>query len=178
MNYSLSAQISSLLRLEHCASSDVFSSYKKRLTEGNLLRSQNPSNHFCVYFLPFNPRMKQVFLIHHRKSGLWLFPGGHIEDGEFLHDALTREIQEELGIKNTQLGNPFLYTITTIRNPKQICRKHYDIWFLYETDGKSFREDSGEFLEAHWMIVSQAGIRIKDPNTILALKIVGLKMSS
>ncbi len=173
----LEREIRSLLTPARCASSDVFSSYKNRLAEGNLLRVQHPTSHFCVYFLPCNSRTKQVFLVHHRKSGLWLFPGGHIEKGESVLGAVGREIREELGVPGVTLDHPFLLSITTIRNPKQVCRQHFDIWFLYETDGKNFREDSGEFIEARWMIVSQAGIHVTDPNTMLALKIVGLTMS-
>ena len=40
----------------------------------------------------------KLLLIHHRKLGLWLPVGGHIEQNETPDDALLREIKEETGL--------------------------------------------------------------------------------
>lgn len=39
-----------------------------------------------------------ILLVHHKKSGLWLPPGGHIEKDELPHQAAVRECQEETGV--------------------------------------------------------------------------------
>jgi 8-oxo-dGTP diphosphatase len=46
-----------------------------------------------------------------RADGVWLLPGGKIEDGEQPRDALRREIQEELGC--TVSAVEYLGTVTS-----------------------------------------------------------------
>ena len=52
-------------------------------------------------------------------AGWWEFPGGKVEAGETFHDALVRELQEELGITITQatpwLSREFVYPHATVR---------------------------------------------------------------
>ena len=40
----------------------------------------------------------KLLLIHHKKTGKWLPPGGHIEANETPDSALKREVREELDI--------------------------------------------------------------------------------
>lgn len=37
-------------------------------------------------------------------EGLWTFPGGHVEPGESLQEAVVRELWEEAGLKGRPLG--------------------------------------------------------------------------
>ena len=41
---------------------------------------------------------KKVLLIKHKKIGLWLPPGGHIDENETPEQAAIREIKEETGL--------------------------------------------------------------------------------
>lgn len=41
----------------------------------------------------------KVLLVHHKKLGVWLYPGGHVETTENPDQALLREVQEETGLQ-------------------------------------------------------------------------------
>jgi 8-oxo-dGTP pyrophosphatase MutT (NUDIX family) len=41
----------------------------------------------------------KVLLVKHKKIGIWLNPGGHLEEGEIPHQAAEREFWEETGVK-------------------------------------------------------------------------------
>lgn len=43
----------------------------------------------------------KVLLIKHKKLGIWLAPGGHVEGDELPHKAAEREFWEETGVKVT-----------------------------------------------------------------------------
>lgn len=162
--------------LDHsiCDCDETYNAFRLRLNEGLLTRDENPKTHFCVYFLPYNPKNKKVFVIHHKKSGLWLSPGGHINKDETLLQALNREIGEELGIDNffKRAPSPFLLTTTPIDNNTQPCKMHYDIWYLINTDGNTFNVDPAEFLDVKWLMVKDAKNIVKDPANLKALAII------
>jgi 8-oxo-dGTP pyrophosphatase MutT (NUDIX family) len=47
-----------------------------------------------------------VLLVHHRKSGLWLYPGGHVNPNEDPAEAAAREAREETSIDVDLVGRP------------------------------------------------------------------------
>lgn len=46
-------------------------------------------------------RNDRILLVHHRKIGLWLPPGGHVEAHEDPVEAMHREVREETGLDVT-----------------------------------------------------------------------------
>ncbi|MES2216346.1 MAG: NUDIX domain-containing protein [Patescibacteria group bacterium] len=160
----LSEEILSFTTPEVAADS-VVARFRERVAQGLFTRDENSKSHFCAYFIPYNPATKKVFIIHHKKAKLWLFPGGHIDKGESFLETLNREIHEELGVENAIKGpvKPFLIGITSIENAVQSCKEHLDTCFSFKTDGSNFNVDSKEFLDSRWTTVSDARKLMIDP---------------
>jgi 8-oxo-dGTP pyrophosphatase MutT (NUDIX family) len=47
---------------------------------------------------------RRLLLIHHRKLGVWLYPGGHIDPWETPDEAVAREVEEETGLRVRTVG--------------------------------------------------------------------------
>jgi len=130
------------------APTEIKEEYAERLKQGDLTRDENLTTHFCSYFLPYRLSDRKVFLEAHKKSGLWLSPGGHIDPGETPSTTVEREIQEELGVKRTIPENelPKLLTITYIKQDVRACKVHFDIWYFIPMDGVTLAtQKEGEF---------------------------------
>lgn len=157
-------------------SSPIAQEFISRASEGQLARDENPYTHFCVYFAGFDPAGRKVFIGHHKKSGLWLFNGGHMDEGETPEESLDREMGEEWGLKVglNEIGEPKLLTITPINNPtKQKCTSHYDIWYFVPLSESGFKPDQDllatEFHTTGWKTINDARALITDPNTLKAI---------
>lgn len=123
--------------------------------------------------MPYNSVTKEVFIVHHKKSGLWISPGGHIDKADpNLLAALNREISEELGLKDffKTPQFPFLLTTVKITNPNHPCDMHSDLWYLVLTDGSQFKVDPTEFYNTKWMTLNRAGQATADESNKKAFR--------
>jgi 8-oxo-dGTP pyrophosphatase MutT (NUDIX family) len=118
-----------------------------------------PPKHLVVYFVPADTAGRGVLLGDHRKSGLWLPPGGHVEDGEDPRQAVRREADEELGISaefHPGLGgeSPFFLTVTPTIGPDS--HLDVDLWFALRV-GRETRltPDPREFNDVRWFDLDQ-----------------------
>src|SRR3954469_7597056 len=58
-----------------------------------------PPQHLVSYFVLIDPATDHLLLVDHKKAGLWLPSGGHVEPDEHPHATVTREAWEELHIQ-------------------------------------------------------------------------------
>jgi 8-oxo-dGTP pyrophosphatase MutT (NUDIX family) len=53
----------------------------------------------CQTTCAFVIHRSRILLVKHKKLGIWLAPGGHIDEGELPHQTALRECVEETGLK-------------------------------------------------------------------------------
>lgn len=111
--------------------------------------------HFTASGFVLSPSGDSILLIHHRKLGLWLQPGGHFElEDESLVDAARREIQEEVGIADCDVLEP-LFDVDIHRIPafgKEPEHAHYDLRVLFRARREEYAA-SNEVTAARWFLL-------------------------
>lgn len=92
----------------------------------------------------------RVLLHRHKRLGIWLQPGGHIETGERPWDAAVRETREETGIEATHpAGGPCLVHVDVHEGPRG--HVHLDLRYLLHADGGApFAPAPGESPAVDW----------------------------
>jgi 8-oxo-dGTP diphosphatase len=134
-------------------------------------KPHTPSPHLVSYFLVTDCCLGSVLLVDHRKAGLWLPTGGHVEPGEHPAATVRREVREELGIEamfSPVVGEKPLFV--TVCQTAPVAGRHTDVslWYVlsHRTD-LPLVPDPGEFREARWWTRAQiehAGPALFDPH--------------
>ncbi len=138
--------------------------FVNRINKGDLLRETNPISHCCAMIVVYDEIERKVFAVNHRKAGMWLFPGGHIEANELPKENVVREIKEELGldIAIADIKGPFGLQIIDIENPKVACKEHYDCFYVLEKPDQEMVVDERESSDSGWFTIPEALEKIED----------------
>jgi 8-oxo-dGTP pyrophosphatase MutT (NUDIX family) len=104
-DYLLCADTPQMLR-EHLTG--IIRAEQSRRVVINTLAEQNMRHIYqhTATALLLNETLMQLILIQRADTGRWFPPGGHVEAGEFPHEAVLREILEETGYEAAFLGQP------------------------------------------------------------------------
>jgi 8-oxo-dGTP pyrophosphatase MutT (NUDIX family) len=100
-----------------------------------------------------------VVLHRHKRLGIWLQPGGHIDDREFPADAAVREAREETGLP-VALASGDLVHVDVHPGPRG--HTHLDLRYLVRAAPVDPAPPQGESQDVRWWTWADA-IRIADP---------------
>lgn len=126
------------------------------------VRTSFAPGHFTASAFVLSPGRDQVALIFHRKLGIWVQPGGHIEPGDpSACAAARREAREEIGVVDLVEGDAeqaiFDVDVHPIPARKdEAAHEHFDVRFVFTARSMDFVV-SDEVAGARW--VPLAGVR-------------------
>jgi 8-oxo-dGTP diphosphatase len=124
-----------------------------------------PNKHLVSYFVVLDTFNQKILLVDHKKSGLWLPAGGHVEVDEHPKDAVTRECQEELGINAEFLMNDPIFLTSTLTIG--LTAGHTDVSLWYVLKGKindNYSFDESEFNGVAWFSFNEIPYEKSDPH--------------
>ncbi len=102
----------------------------------------------------------RVLLVRHSYRPGWFFPGGGVEWGETLEDALHRELEEEVGV--TLTGAPVLHGVFS--NNAHFPGDHIAVYLVRQWVRDGDYRQKGEIAEAG-MFADDAVPALIDPGT-------------
>jgi 8-oxo-dGTP pyrophosphatase MutT (NUDIX family)/GNAT superfamily N-acetyltransferase len=110
-----------------------------------------------------------VVLHRHKRLGIWLQPGGHIDPGEHPLDAALREAHEETGLPVAAAAGDRLVHVDVHPGPRG--HTHLDLRYLLEADPADPAPPVGESQDVCWFTWAEA-IELADVGLEGALRAV------
>ncbi len=91
-----------------------------------------------------------ILLHRHKRLGIWIQPGGHIDPGEHPADAALREVVEETGLVTTHFGgSPTIVHVDVHPAPKG--HTHLDLRFVLRGPDADPNPPEGESPDVAWL---------------------------
>jgi 8-oxo-dGTP pyrophosphatase MutT (NUDIX family) len=138
-------------------------------------RSHFEPGHFTASAFVLCPERRELILIHHKKLGIWVQPGGHIDATDTnLEGAARREVAEEVGLGEleplTASGALFDVDIHAIPPHKhEPAHEHFDVRFAFVAKTRDFRR-SEEVADVRWVPLGEVDTVTSDRSVLRAVQ--------
>lgn len=119
----------------------------------HLARLERPADehadrvHVTASAIVVTPDRRRVLLHRHKRLGLWLQPGGHIDAGEQPWEAARREAEEETGLESSLVSAELIHVDV---HPGPRGHTHLDLRYLVEAPHTSPVPPPGESPDVEW----------------------------
>ncbi len=134
-------------------------------------RTTYAPGHFTASAFVLAPERDALLLILHGKLGLWLQPGGHVdEQDESLLSAARREVREEVGLGELELLEPAPLDVDIHEIPPrkgEPAHQHFDVRFLFRALTRDVRPGS-DAKDARWIPLAEFAHGGADAHTFSA----------
>jgi 8-oxo-dGTP pyrophosphatase MutT (NUDIX family) len=136
-------------------------------------RSHYEPGHLTASAFVVSPERDQVLLIFHRKLGIWIQPGGHIEPSDAsLRAAALREVREEVGLALPEAPEASVFDLDIHGIPARKTEpfhEHFDVRFRFRAPSLSFSA-SPEVADARWVELSKIDQVTSDESVLRAVR--------
>jgi 8-oxo-dGTP pyrophosphatase MutT (NUDIX family) len=136
-------------------------------------RRQFAPGHLTASAFVLSPEGDAVLLILHKKLGIWVQPGGHIEPADVsLEAAARREVAEEVGLPLAASAAATIFDLDIHAIPARKDEpehQHFDVRFCFQATSRDFVA-SDEVAAANWADLSRIEQLTADESVLRATR--------